>query len=81
MVVRINNNLWRIQFTYPQNTNLQTSDGQRVLGVCDNNIKTIFIADKDINAKETYKNTFLSIKNDLKINIDVNVMEDFLRSC
>ena len=39
MVVRINNNLWRIQFTYPQNPNLRTSDGRQVLGLCDNNIK------------------------------------------
>ena len=51
MVVRINNNLWRIVFTYPQNPNLQMSDGQRVLGVCDNNIKTIFIADNQTDTK------------------------------
>ncbi len=44
------------------------------------NVQTIFIADKDINAKEAYKNAFLSIKDDLKINIDVNVMEDFLKT-
>lgn len=51
MVVRINNNLWRIVFTYPQNPNLQMSDGSRVLGVCDNNIKTIFIADNQTDYK------------------------------
>lgn len=45
MVVKINNNLWRIQFTYPQNPNLHMSNGKQVLGVCDNNIKTIYIAD------------------------------------
>ena len=51
VVVRINNNLWRIQFTYPQNPNLQMSDGRQVLGVCDNNIKTIFIADNQSDYK------------------------------
>lgn len=51
MVVRINNNLWRIEFTYPHNPNLRMSDGRQVLGLCDNNIKTIFIADNQSDAK------------------------------
>ena len=51
MVVRINNNLWKIQFTYPQNPNLRMSDGRQVLGLCDNNIKTIFIADNQSDYK------------------------------
>lgn len=51
MVVRINDNLWRIQFTYPQNPNLRMSDGRQVLGLCDNNIKTIFIADNQTDVK------------------------------
>ena len=51
MVARINNNLWRIVFTYPQNPNLRTSDGRKVLGLCDNNIKTIFIADNQSDYK------------------------------
>ena len=51
MVARINNNLWRIVFTYPQNTNLRTSDGRQALGLCDNNIKTIFIADNQSDYK------------------------------
>jgi Zn-dependent peptidase ImmA (M78 family) len=51
MVVRINNNLWRIVFTYPQNPNLRMSDGRQVLGLCDNNIKTIFIADNQSDYK------------------------------
>ena len=51
MVVRINNNLWCIVFTYPQNPNLRMSDGRQVLGLCDNNIKTIFIADNQSDYK------------------------------
>ena len=50
-MVRINNNLWRIQFTYPQSPNLCMSNGKQVLGMCDNNIKTIFIADNQTDAK------------------------------
>ena len=44
------------------------------------NVQTIFITDKDINAKEMFKSEFLGIKDDLKINTDVNAMEDFLKT-
>mgnify|MGYP004712632303 CR=1 FL=1 len=44
------------------------------------NVQTVFIVDKDINAKEIYKSEFLAIKDDLKVNTDINTMEDFLKS-
>lgn len=44
------------------------------------NVKNIYICDKDINAKETYKNAFYEINQDVKVNIEINVMEEFLKS-
>lgn len=44
MVFIINNNLWLLKFTHPESPNLKMSNGKQVLGMCDNNIKTIFIA-------------------------------------
>ena len=53
MVVRINNNLWRIQFTYPQNPNLRMSDGRQVLGLFD-----LTILDKILS--ETLKRAYIA---------------------
>lgn len=44
MIVRINNNLWTIKFVNPTSKDLLRSNKTRTLGVCDNSIKTIFIA-------------------------------------
>lgn len=44
------------------------------------NIENIFICDKDINARENYKNAFVKIKENLKVNIDLNALEEFFKS-
>lgn len=51
MIFRIRNNLWEIIFVNFMNKELVTSNGDRVLGVCDNNTKTIFIADNQTGSK------------------------------
>lgn len=40
----INGSVWRLQFVEPSNKHLQRSDGSWTLGVSDNNLKTVFIA-------------------------------------
>lgn len=54
MVVRIRDNLWKIVFENPNSPNLRMSDGRQVLGLCDNNIKTIFIADNQHGYKQEH---------------------------
>lgn len=54
MVVRIRDNLWRIVFENPNSANLRMSNGRQVLGLCDNNIKTIFIADNQYGFKKEH---------------------------
>lgn len=54
MIVRIRDNLWKIVFENPNSPNLQMSDGKQVLGLCDNNIKTIFIADNQYGYKQEH---------------------------
>lgn len=45
-----------------------------------NKTKNIFIVDKDINVRENCKKMFLEIKNDLEINTQINVIEDFFKT-
>lgn len=52
MLFKVRNNLWQIIFVNPNNQNLVTSNGNKVLGVCDNNTKTIYIANN-----QTYRKT------------------------
>ena len=40
----INGSMWRLQFVKPSNKHLQRSDKSWTIGVSDNNIKTVFIA-------------------------------------
>lgn len=54
MIVRIRDNLWKIVFENPNSKNLRMSDGRQVLGLCDNNIKTIFIADNQYGYKQEH---------------------------
>lgn len=44
MNIMVNNHLWKIEFAKPSSRNLLRSDGSRTLGVCDNGLKKIFIA-------------------------------------
>ena len=44
MTFFINQNIWQVIFTQPNDKNLRMSNGKQVLGLCDNNIKSIFIA-------------------------------------
>ena len=44
------------------------------------NVENIYICDKDINTKENYKNTFNQINEKVNVNIEINVMEEFLKS-
>lgn len=42
---RINNKKWNIAFVEPYNNILKRSDNSFTVGVCDNNMQTIYIAD------------------------------------
>lgn len=52
MFFEINGILWNIEFVSPYDSRLTRSDGSRTVGVCDNSIKTIFIANNQ-NKKKT----------------------------
>ena len=54
MVFVVNKNIWRIEFVNPYSDNLLMSNGNRVLGLCDNNIKTIFIANNQYGYKQEH---------------------------
>lgn len=51
MTFYMNGNLWLVKFVNPMDKNLRRSDGEFALGMCDNNVKTIFIA----NNQDDYK--------------------------
>lgn len=51
MTFIVNNTIWRIRFVNPNSKYLIKSNGNKVLGMCDNNIKTIFIADNQTDRK------------------------------
>ncbi len=44
-----------------------------------NQVEEIFILDKDINIRQNYKKAFLELKKDIKINIQITALEDFLK--
>ena len=41
----INGEFWRVEFTNPYNPALQQLDNTYTIGMCDNNTKTIYLAD------------------------------------
>lgn len=41
----VNNHTWKLQFVNPKSEHLRMSTGNLTLGVTDNNVKTVFIAD------------------------------------
>lgn len=41
----VNNHIWRLQFVNPKSNHLLRSNMTRTIGVSDNNLKTVFIAD------------------------------------
>ena len=45
-----------------------------------NQVEEIYIIDKDINVRETYKTLFNEINQNIKINTQVSVIEDFLKA-
>ena len=45
MVFRVRDNLWRMEFCRPNSPNLLRSNGTRTVGVSDNSVKTVWIAD------------------------------------
>lgn len=47
----VNGNIWLVRFINISNKNLRRSDGSFTLGMCDNTIKTIFIANNQDNYK------------------------------
>lgn len=44
MQFTVNNTIWTLQFVNPRSKHLMTSIGTYTLGVTDNNVKTVFIA-------------------------------------
>ena len=80
----INGSVWRLQFVKPSNKHLQRSDKSWTIGVSDNNIKTVFIAD---NLSEYMTDKVLchelchvySFENNLNIPIETEeVIADFM---
>lgn len=51
MVFQVNKNIWQVRFVNPNSDYLKMSNGRQVLGMCDNNIKTVFIADNQSDYK------------------------------
>lgn len=51
MTFNINGNMWIVRFANINDNNLRRSDGSLALGICDNNIKTIFIANNQTDYK------------------------------
>lgn len=45
MTFAVNNHIWRIEFVNPPSSHLLRSNFTRTIGVTDNNLKTVFIAD------------------------------------
>lgn len=45
MQFTVNNHIWQLRFVKPKSEHLRTSKGNFTLGVTDNNLKTVFIAD------------------------------------
>ena len=45
MTFTVNGNDWVVRFVNIHSNNLRRSDGSFALGICDDNLKTIFIAD------------------------------------
>ena len=45
MVFRVRDSLWRLEFCRPNSPNLLRSNGTRTVGVSDNSVKTVWIAD------------------------------------
>lgn len=52
MVFMVNNHLWRLEFCRPNSPNLRRSDGTWTIGVSDNSVKTVWIADNLSNYME-----------------------------
>lgn len=51
MKFTVNGNTWVVKFVRLADKNLRRSDGSFTLGICDNNIKTIFIANNQSDYK------------------------------
>lgn len=47
----INDTYWNLVFCNPRSNNLRTSEGDYVLGMCDNNVKTVYVADNLTDSK------------------------------
>ena len=45
MNLSVNGTIWTLQFVNPNSEHLRRSDGTVTLGVTDNNVKTVYIAD------------------------------------
>ena len=73
-----NSDTWLI--LYPSAAESSMLDMMKSALALNKNVKNIYICDKDINSKETYKNAFLNIDKDIKVNIEISVMEEFLKS-
>lgn len=51
MIFIVNNKEWKLKFVNPQDKNLKMSDGRQVLGLCDRNLMTVFIANNQSDLK------------------------------
>ena len=45
MVFTVNNHIWHLEFCRPNSPNLRRSNNTLTLGVTDNNVKTVYLAD------------------------------------
>lgn len=77
MLAFSNSKIWLII-----NPSLEDKTIQNLLKVSlkmSSSVEEIFIIDKDINVRENYKNMFYSIKDDININTQITVIEDFFK--
>lgn len=54
MTFTVNDTVWKLRLVNPRDKNLRRSDGSPCLGLCDNNLKTVFIADNQPPDKEEH---------------------------
>lgn len=84
MTFVVNDSIWTLQFVRPTSDDLRRSDGSITLGVSDNTLKTVFIAD---NLSDTMTDKVLchelthvySFENNLSIPIETEeIIADFM---
>lgn len=78
LIALANSNIWLV--IHPQIDNKTEINMLKTALKMSNKVKNIFIADKDINIRENCRKMFLEIKEDVEVNIHMNVIEEFFKT-